>query len=54
MPPKRDDLLAVRIEPELKRKAQELAEREYLTLSELVRKLLAEYVKKSEEPKQEK
>jgi len=47
-----DDRLGLRIPPELKQVAQEKAEAEDLTLSQVVRRLLRQWVAKDEQPEE--
>jgi antitoxin component of RelBE/YafQ-DinJ toxin-antitoxin module len=47
-----DDRLGLRIPPELKRAAQEKAEAEDLTLSQVVRRLLRQWVAEEEQPEE--
>jgi antitoxin component of RelBE/YafQ-DinJ toxin-antitoxin module len=51
MPP--DDRLGLRIPPELKREAQKKAEAEDLTLSQVVRRLLKQWVAEGKQPEEE-
>jgi predicted transcriptional regulator len=43
--PKKDDSIAIRVSPDIKKKLQEIAKSEMRSLSNLITKILTEYLK---------